>query len=98
LAIESSPPQAEQIQTVTKQNPLVGFTLLSQLVGRHGSHNFDRLTKTKTVEGIMANLSGDAVGEYVAYLKGLFYQNEEGERWVGTLVGLDLLGDRPPSC
>ncbi len=75
----SFPSQAEQIQSVTKSNPLVGFTLLSQLVGRHGSQNFDRLTKTKTVEGIMSNLSGDAVGEYVAYLKGLFNEQQEGE-------------------
>jgi DNA polymerase phi len=80
LIIKKKKKKAEQIQSVTKSNPLVGFTLLSQLVGRHGSHNFDRLTQTKTVEGIMGNLSGDAVGDYVTYLKGLFYEQEEGEQ------------------
>lgn len=62
---------AKQIQDVTKENSIVGFALLSQLLGKNGSRNFDRITKTKTVENIMGNLSVEGVQQYVTFLTGL---------------------------
>lgn len=59
---------AKTLQTVTKANPLIGFPLLSQLIGQHGSQQFDRLTKTKTVEGIMGSLDVEGVRNYLSYL------------------------------
>lgn len=59
---------AKTLQAVTKANPLIGFPLLSQLIGQHGSRQFDRLTKTKTVEGIMGSLDVEGVESYLSYL------------------------------
>lgn len=70
--------QARELQDITKSNPLVGFTLISQLVGRNGSQNFDKLTKTKTVEGIMANLDAAGVSSFVAYLRNIAIGKDQG--------------------
>jgi len=70
---------AKQVQEVVKENPdsRIGFTLLSQLVGKHGRPDFDKVTKTKTVESIMGSLSGDGVTHYVEFLQGLILAREE---------------------
>ncbi|OCF44480.1 DNA polymerase phi subunit [Kwoniella heveanensis CBS 569] len=60
---------AKRVQEVTKENPKVGFTLLSQLVGKHGRQDFDKVTKTKTVENIMGSLNAEGVKDFVAYLQ-----------------------------
>lgn len=69
---------ARVVNDVVKANPAAGFTLLSQLVGKHGRPDFDRVTKTKTVEGIMASLTADGVLDYVKYLEGLVLGKDEG--------------------
>ncbi|KAK6907306.1 hypothetical protein I203_101296 [Kwoniella mangroviensis CBS 8507] len=60
---------AKKVQEVTKANSQVGFTLLSQLVGKHGKQDFDKVTKTKTVETIMGSLNCRGVRDYVKYLE-----------------------------
>ncbi|WWD05770.1 hypothetical protein V865_003853 [Kwoniella europaea PYCC6329] len=60
---------AKKVQEVTKANSQVGFTLLSQLVGKHGKQDFDKVTKTKTVETIMGSLNVQGVRDYVKYLE-----------------------------
>ncbi|WVF67165.1 hypothetical protein IAT40_001911 [Kwoniella sp. CBS 6097] len=60
---------AKRVQEVTKENPKVGFTLLCQLVGKHGRQDFDKVTKTKTVENIMGSLNAEGVNDFVAYLQ-----------------------------
>lgn len=62
---------AKALQGTVESNPKVGFTLLSQLVGKHGRPDFDKVTKTKLVETIMGNLSTEGVDEYVVYLQGV---------------------------
>ncbi|GHJ85594.1 hypothetical protein NliqN6_1996 [Naganishia liquefaciens] len=69
---------ARELQEITKSNPLVGFTLISQLVGRNGSQNFDKLTKTKTVEGIMANLDASGVTSFATYLRNIAIGKDQG--------------------
>ncbi|WVQ74513.1 hypothetical protein IAR50_004114 [Cryptococcus sp. DSM 104548] len=60
---------AKRVQEIIKENPKVGFTLLSQLVGKHGRPDFDKVTKTKTVESIMGNLNEEGARDFVDYLK-----------------------------
>lgn len=69
---------AQLVQSVTATNPTVGFTLLSQLLGKNGNRNFDKITKTKTVSGIMASLSTEGVQDFVDYLKGLVNELQAG--------------------
>ncbi|KAJ9108957.1 hypothetical protein QFC21_000280 [Naganishia friedmannii] len=69
---------ARELQEITKSNPLVGFTLISQLVGKNGSQNFDKLTKTKTVESIMANLDAAGVSAFSTYLRNIAIGKEQG--------------------
>lgn len=68
---------AKIVQDVVKQNPNVGFALISRLTGKHGRMDFDRATKTKTVEGILSNLTAEGVEQYVAYLQDLIVAPEE---------------------
>ncbi|WWC87837.1 uncharacterized protein L201_002731 [Kwoniella dendrophila CBS 6074] len=60
---------AKKVQDVTKQNQQVGFTLLSQLIGKYGKQDFDKVTKTKTVESIMSSLNVQGTKDYVKYLQ-----------------------------
>ncbi|KAI0340127.1 hypothetical protein BDW22DRAFT_1486396 [Trametopsis cervina] len=59
---------ANDIQAAVKQDPAVGLTLVLQLTGSHGSEQFDRLTKTKTVETILTSMTADGIRRYVEYL------------------------------
>lgn len=68
---------AQALQGAVKSNPKVGFTLLSQLVGKHGRPDFDKVTKTKLVETIMGSLSAEGVDEYVAYLQGVITGSDD---------------------
>lgn len=68
---------AQALQGTVQSDPKVGFTLLSQLVGKHGRPDFDRVTKTKLVETIMGNLSTEGVDEYVTYLQAMITGSDE---------------------
>lgn len=51
-----------------KQNPHLGFSLILQLTGVHGSQNFDKLTKTKTVSSIVSSLDTEGIKKYIQWL------------------------------
>ena len=68
---------ARLVQSIVKRNPSVGFTLLATLLGKHGRPDFDRATKTKTVESIMGSLNAEGVAEYVKYLQDVFLAVDE---------------------
>lgn len=70
---------AKALQSVTKEQPFVGFTLLSQLLGQNGSQNFDKLTRTKTVEGIMSGLDAAGVEKYLDYVMKTFTEAHDSE-------------------
>lgn len=59
---------ATVVQETVAQDPRTAFALTSQLLGKHGSHNFDRLTNTKTIEGILASMDSQGVAEYTLYI------------------------------
>lgn len=62
---------AKVVQEVVKAHPKVGVALLSRLVGKNGRMDFDKATKTKTVEGILGSLDSKGVMEYVVYLQAI---------------------------
>lgn len=53
----------------------MGFALILQLTGVNGSRQFDKLTKTKTVESILTSMDADGIKRYIDYL--LSQSNEE---------------------
>ncbi|KAJ1030918.1 hypothetical protein NDA18_002147 [Ustilago nuda] len=64
----------ETIQEVVKEQPHLGFLLVTQLIGKNGHQNFDSITKTKTVEQVLSSLDIDRVREYVKYLGDMICQ------------------------
>ena len=66
-----------------KQNPTVGFTLILQLTGVHGSHHFDKLTKTKTVETILTNMNNDGIQSYIEYLLKQVNDEQDAKTYAG---------------
>ena len=56
------------IQNVVKNNPKIGFSLILQLTGVNGSRQFDKLTKTKTVESILTSMDDEGIQSYIEYL------------------------------
>ncbi|KAH0584348.1 hypothetical protein H2248_009888 [Termitomyces sp. 'cryptogamus'] len=61
---------ATDVQAFVQSNPQLGFALILQLTGVNGSHQFDRLTKTKTVESILTSMDAKGIENYIEYLLG----------------------------
>lgn len=73
---------AADLQKTVQARPRVGLALVLQLTGVHGNAQFDRLTKTKTVEGVLGAMDAGGIEEYVGYL--LAQQDGEGESGEGV--------------
>lgn len=56
------------MQSFVQNNPQLGFALILQLTGGHGSQQFDKLTKTKTVETILTSMDVAGIRSYIEYL------------------------------
>lgn len=67
------------MQDITKEKTMVGFALLSQLLGKNGSRNFDKITRTKTVENILSHLDVKGVDQYTDYLIRTIVEAGQGE-------------------
>lgn len=67
----------QTIRDVVKQQPHLGFVLVTQLIGTNGHPNFDSITKTKTVEQTLAALDTDRVRQYVKHLVEVICQTVE---------------------
>ncbi|KAI8810771.1 DNA polymerase phi-domain-containing protein [Cladochytrium replicatum] len=81
---------AKALATFAKEDSSAGLHIVFQLVGRKNGANFDQLTRTKTVESILSNMSADGVLTYVKYLESYFIERydaviddgeSEAERW-----------------
>ncbi|KDQ59553.1 hypothetical protein JAAARDRAFT_127225 [Jaapia argillacea MUCL 33604] len=59
---------ATEMQSVVEKNPTIGFTLILQLTGVNGNKQFDKLTRTKTVESILTSMDADGINSYIDYL------------------------------
>jgi DNA polymerase phi len=68
-----------------QKNPTLGFTLILQLTGVNGSHQFDRLTKTKTVESILASMDTDGIKRYIDYLLQLVNEDKSTTLYVAVV-------------
>lgn len=62
-----------------KRNPEVAAPIVEGLVTRHGSLNFDKITKTKTVEGVLGFAGGSSLKELVLFFERLIYRPEDDE-------------------
>lgn len=60
--------QAVDLQSAVQNDSTIGLSVVLQLTGPHGSHNFDKLTKTKTVESILASMQADGIQSYIEHL------------------------------
>ncbi|SPO20848.1 related to DNA polymerase V [Ustilago trichophora] len=69
----------QTIQEVVKEQPHLGFVLVTQLIGKNGHQNFDSITKTKTVEQVLSSLDIDRVREYVKHLGDIICKGIETE-------------------
>ncbi|KAI1788483.1 DNA polymerase phi-domain-containing protein [Ganoderma leucocontextum] len=83
---------ATDVQNVVKSNPTIGFSLILQLTGVHGSRQFDRLTKTKTVEAILTSMDDTGIQSYIAYL--LKQVDEEPSASVDTETDFQAVNTR----
>ncbi|KAF9452265.1 hypothetical protein P691DRAFT_661308 [Macrolepiota fuliginosa MF-IS2] len=59
---------ATEVQVFIKKNPHLGFSLILQLTGVHGSQNFDKLTKTKTLGSVVSSLDSAGIHKYIQWL------------------------------
>ncbi|CAE6491505.1 unnamed protein product [Rhizoctonia solani] len=55
---------ASEIVKAVERNPSVGFSLVTHLQGTHGNQQFDRITRTKTIETILASTDIEGVRKY----------------------------------
>ena len=60
--------QAKHIQTLVQTSPSLGFPLILQLTGVNGSGQFDKLTRTKTIESILTVMDSAGIKSYVLSL------------------------------
>ncbi|KAG8715114.1 DNA-directed DNA polymerase [Ceratobasidium sp. 394] len=67
---------ASEIVKAVERNPSVGFSLVTHLQGTHGNQQFDRITRTKTVETILASADIEGVKKYTASLITQFREND----------------------
>jgi DNA polymerase phi len=86
---------AEQISLKAEESKNIALDLLLQLIGPYGSLSFDSISKTKTVDKILNNLSPEQVRGYITHLKGLFMNQGGGqEETVDTRKGPDVVRSR----
>ena len=85
--------QAADIQNAAKSNSAIGFSLILQLTGVHGSRQFDKLTKTKTVESILTSMDEAGIQSYIDYL--LKQVDEEPSASAEYVLQIFMLPTRP---
>lgn len=69
--------QAQVIQNVAEENKQVGFALITQLLGDNGHQNFDRITRTKTVENLLTTMDTEGIKSYLEFLAQTFVKSDE---------------------
>jgi len=60
--------QAKEIISVVQTDPTLGFAFILQLTGVHGNQQFDKLTRTKTVESILTKMNTVGIKNYISHL------------------------------
>jgi DNA polymerase phi len=58
----------KEVQAFVQDKPQLGFALILQLTGVNGNQQFDKFTKTKTVESVLASLDAQGIKNYIDYI------------------------------
>ncbi|CAO3684400.1 unnamed protein product [Rhizopus stolonifer] len=92
---------AQVIQKVAEENKTVGFALITQLLGKHGHQNFDRITRTKTVENLLTTMDAENIQFYSEYLAETFVlapeeTSESCRQWVLNQMTLLITNTKIP--
>ncbi|KAG8686023.1 DNA-directed DNA polymerase, partial [Ceratobasidium sp. 395] len=67
---------ASEIVKAVERHPDIGFSLVAHLQGAHGNQQFDRITRTKTVETILTSTDIEGVKKYTESLLIQFREND----------------------
>ena len=70
-----------EVQEFVKDKPRLAFAVILQLTDVNGNQQFDKLTRTKTVESILTSLDAHGIQQYIDYLIALTDKAEE-DTWV----------------
>jgi DNA polymerase phi len=62
--------QAKEILSAVQKDPALGYAFILPLTGVHGSQQFDKLTRTTTVESILTRMSAEGIKNYITHLLG----------------------------
>lgn len=76
------------MQSVVQKDPTIGFSFILQLTGVHGSQQFDKLTKTKTVESLLTTMDTAGIKSYIDHLLSQFSEKAGEEQYVYFLFRL----------
>lgn len=95
--------QAKHIQTLVQSSPSLGFPLILQLTGVNGSGQFDKLTKTKTIESILTVMDSAGIKSYVLSLLEQVNSPKNTQEYSipslwRTYKGTEIQNDREPSA
>lgn len=95
--------QAKHIQTLVQTSPSLGFPLILQLTGVDGSGQFDKLTRTKTVESILTVMDSAGIQKYVLSLLEQVNSPKDVEEYSILSSSFcmrcaEMLSDREPSA
>ncbi|PFH52419.1 hypothetical protein AMATHDRAFT_139897 [Amanita thiersii Skay4041] len=71
---------AVEVKEFVRKNPQLGLALILQLTGMHGHQQFDKLTKTTTVESILTAMDLNGIKDYVNYLLAQSNKQQDGEK------------------
>lgn len=66
------------MKEIVEENPSTALGLVLALTGVNGSNQFDKITKTKTVESCLAKLDGAETEKYIKHLQR--EMSDEGNR------------------
>ncbi|KDN45766.1 hypothetical protein K437DRAFT_246994 [Tilletiaria anomala UBC 951] len=69
----------EVLHEVATANPSTALLFIKQLLGRYGSLHFDRLTGTKTVEGLLAKMDTKSTKDYLDFVIQMACQSPQGQ-------------------
>ena len=53
---------------MVQRDPTLGFAFILQLTGVHGNQQFDKLTKTKTIESILTKMNTIGIKNYISHM------------------------------
>ncbi|GME41256.1 DNA polymerase V [Neofusicoccum parvum] len=67
----------DEMRARAKKTPEAAAPILEALITKHGSLNFDQITKNKTVDGVLGHANDVALENIVPLLKRLIYRPEE---------------------